>query len=59
MKCSQAFLNRNVELKRYGQEQNVKEEDFLEEQYELNSTIFRKNFSLIVQSLGTKYIILI
>jgi len=46
------FTNCILELKKYGKENNQDEEEFIAEQYELNSNIFRRNFSLIIQSIG-------
>ena len=40
----------NIELKKYETENN--EADFLEEQYELNSGIFSRNLSTIMQGIG-------
>jgi len=44
-----------IELSKYVQESGAEqsEEEFLEEQYELNSNIFRKNLALITSNMGT------
>lgn len=41
-----------IELNRYAKQSNISDNDFFEEQYELNASIFRKNFMLIASSMS-------
>jgi hypothetical protein len=45
-------INNSQELKKYAKEPKNLNDKFIQEQYELNSGIFRRNLALIAQNIG-------